>query len=262
MRRSLIVLVVVAVVVVAAATAFLKEGEPTSSLTVTSPAGGEMWQPGEMHTISWATRGVPASDFVSVTIRRVPPPPLPSEGQEFDPVVFTNLPNTGSRTWQISSTYPDGTYVLGVNAYASVPVMNAVSGESGTFTLTHPTLASAVYPLYGGVSWSASAVESFMIGSTTYSGASITSAPVTGTMDPRSAFTPFETYYAEKLRALGYMVDNRLAAGGHTGGQIAYQKESSLILTRFSIVYHAVPANAPSECPCDVTLSLFSQSRR
>ncbi len=258
--RTFVVFVVVAAVAVIAATALLGR-EAVPSLTVTSPVGGEAWRPGETHTISWTTEGVPAGDRIAVTIRRIPPPPLPAEGQEFDPIIFTNLPDTGSTTWRISSMYPDGTYVLGVSVYASVPVTNPVSGESGTFTLTHPMPSSDAYPLYSGASWDAPVVETFVIGSTTYSGASVTSSSVTGTMDSGSVFTPFETYYAKKLRALGYTVDNELAAGGHTGGQTAYQKGSSLILTRFNIIYHTIPANAPSECPCDVTLSVFSRSR-
>ena len=120
------------------------------------------------------------------------------------------------------------------------------------------TLSPDAYPLYSNVAWNAPETESFIIGTTTYAGTSITSAPVTGTMDPGSVFTPFESYYSQKLAALGYTEDNALAAGGHMGGQTAYRKGNSLILTRFHIDYHTLPANAPSECPCDVTLSLFS----
>jgi len=77
-------------------------------------------------------------------------------------------------------------------------------------------------------------------------------------MNPGSIFTPFESYYDAKLKALGWSVANDLAAGGHVGGQTGYRKGGSVILTRFHIDYQTKPANAPSECPCTVTLSLFS----
>jgi len=130
--------------------------------------------------------------------------------------------------------------------------------ESSSFTLSHPRLNQDVYPLYSGVSWSASRMETVTISTSTYSGASITSLPVKDTMDPGSVFTPFERYYDQKLTALGWETVNDLAAGGHVGGQTGYRKDGATILTRFQIVYHTVPENAPSECPCDVTLSLFS----
>jgi hypothetical protein len=228
------------------------------AVTITTPAGGEAWQPREEHTISWDTQGVPASDKISITIRRIPPPPLQEEGQEFDPILFTDLPNTGSTTWKISPMYPNGTYVLGISAYESVPVTNAISAESAQFSITHPTLSADLYPLYSSAGWQATEVESFVIGTTPYSGTSVTSAAVTDTMDPGGIFTPFQNYYDTKLKALGWSVTNDLAAGGHVGGQTGYRKGSAVILTRFHIDYRLVPQNAPSECPCDVTLSLFS----
>jgi hypothetical protein len=230
------------------------------TITVTTPAGSETWQPGEEHTISWDTRGIPASDNISVTIRRIPP--LQEEGQEFDPVLFISLPNTGSTLWKISPMYPSGTYVLGISAYESVPLTNPISAESAPFEITHPTLSADLYPLYDRVGWNASEVETFIIGTTSYSGASVTSVAATDTMDPGSVFTPFERYYDQKLKALGWQVANDLAAGGHVGGQTGYRKGSAVILSRFQINYHTRPENAPSECPCDVTLSLFSTGNK
>jgi hypothetical protein len=121
-----------------------------------------------------------------------------------------------------------------------------------------PELAHDAYPLPSGVEWHDPAPETFSVGSTGYSGVSASSAEVANTMDPAGVFSPFEDYYARKLAALGYQVDDSLAAGGHTGGQTAYRKGDTLILTRFRIDYENVPENAPSECPCDVTLSVFT----
>ncbi len=126
--------------------------------------------------------------------------------------------------------------------------------------VVHPTISQDLYPLFSGVSWNQPEVETFTISTSTYSGASVSSSPVMNTMDPGSVFTPFERYYESKLVALGYTEDKYLAAGGHVGGQTGYRKGESLILTRFHITYHTAPSDAPSECPCDVTLSLFSQN--
>jgi hypothetical protein len=100
------------------------------SITLISPNGGEVLKEGSTYTIKWETKNIPAGYKVSISIRRVAPPPLPAEGQEFDPVVFVNLENTGSKDWTVSDMYPEGNYILEINSYASVPVTNPVSDES------------------------------------------------------------------------------------------------------------------------------------
>ncbi len=134
------------------------------------------------------------------------------------------------------------------------------AGEQSASTdgALHPSLHADLYPLYPGVAWGASSAESVTISTTTYAGASISAVATTSAMDPGSAFTPFDTYYDHALKALGWSVANDLAAGGPMGGQTGYRKAGAIILTRFAIVYHTTPVDAPSECPCDVTLSLFS----
>jgi hypothetical protein len=119
-------------------------------------------------------------------------------------------------------------------------------------------LLSDLYPLYANAVWSTSQPESFTVGTTTYTGESITSSSIHASMDPGSVFTPFQSYYDQKLRALGWHVANDLAAGGHVGGQSGYRKGSNVILLRFHIDYQDAPTDAPSTCPCDVALSLFS----
>ncbi|MBU6214509.1 GPI anchored serine-threonine rich family protein [Patescibacteria group bacterium] len=232
---------------------------PSPTLSITSPASGATWQAGEERTITWKSRGL-GSDKIAITIRRIPPPPLQEEGQEFDPVIFTDLPNTGSASWKISPQYPNGTYAITVHAYPGTLVTNEIVDESEPFALTHPSLLSSLLPLYAGATWQAPEVETFFIGTTTYTGASATSNPVTDTMDPASIFSPFERFYEEKLSALGYRVVNALAAGGHVGGQTGYQKGAETVLVRFHIDYHTISETSPSECPCDVTLSVFSSA--
>lgn len=176
-------------------------------------------------------------------------------------MILANAPNTGSVLWKISPMYPDGNYVLEVHAYKSVPVTDEVSAESAQFTIRHPKLAADLYPLYDKASWQGSAVETVTIGSASYSGASVTSAPMAAEMNPGRVVTPFSAYYDHKLKSLGWSVANDLAAGGHLGGQTGYRKGGNVILTRFRIDYQTRPADAPSECPCTVTLSLFATNR-
>ncbi len=121
-----------------------------------------------------------------------------------------------------------------------------------------PQLSADLYPLYAAAHWNALSPERFMIGTTSYSGTSITSDPLSAGMDPGSVITPFDAYYDKKLKMLGWRIANDLAAGGHVGGQTGYRKGTSTILTRFHIDYQVRPENAPTECPCTVTLSLFS----
>lgn len=123
------------------------------------------------------------------------------------------------------------------------------------------SVSKDLYPLYDTVSWEDPVAETVLIGTTTYVGTSISSRYVSNTMSPADIFSPFETYYDKKLKSLGWSVANDLAAGGHVGGQIGYRKEGEVILTRFQIEYHTKPENAPSECPCDVSLSLFSTGK-
>lgn len=248
----------VAIVIFLAIAFGWSKSDNTPSITMISPSGGEIWQPGEERQISWKTEGIKKTDKISVTIRRIPPPPIREEGQEFDPIIFTDLPNTGSAKWKISPMYPDGTYVLELHSYASLPMTDNPSVESKNFSITHPKLHADLSPLYRDAQWKATEVEQFVIGTANYSGTSISSYPMDAGMNPGSIISPFERYYDAKLKALGWRVANDLAAGGHVGGQTGYRKGDATILTRFKIDYHTEPENAPTECPCEVTLSLFS----
>ncbi|MFA5052520.1 MAG: hypothetical protein WC565_00445 [Parcubacteria group bacterium] len=252
----------VILVIGAAAWCFWYFRQPnTSTVVVTSPAGGETWQSGEKHVISWKTRGISKDNKISVIIRRIPPPPLKTEGQEFDPIVFFDLPNTGSVEWEISPMYPDGNYVLEVHSYGSIPVTDDIFAESALFTISHPVLSADLYPLYTGATWSTTTTESFLIGDSSYTGTSIFTDPISVGMNPASIITPFSGYYDGKLKALGWSEALDLDAGGHIGGQAGYRKDGEIILTRFRIDYQNNPENAPSECPCDVTLLLFSTGK-
>jgi hypothetical protein len=116
----------------------IKIAEP--SITLISPNGGETLKEGSVYTIKWDTKNIPETDKISINIRRVPPPPLQQEGQEFDPIIFVGLENTGSKDWTISDMYPEGNYILGITSYASVPITNPISDESdSTFRIIKST---------------------------------------------------------------------------------------------------------------------------
>lgn len=102
------------------------------SVTLISPNGGETLEEGSAYTIKWRTQKIPAADKISVHIRRVPPPALQQEGQEFDPIIAINLENTGSYDWHVAEMYPEGNYLLEIVSYASIPITNPISDESDT----------------------------------------------------------------------------------------------------------------------------------
>jgi hypothetical protein len=100
------------------------------SITLISPNGGETLKEGSVYTIKWSTQNIPATHKISISIRRVALPDLSQEGQEFDPIIFINLENTGSKDWNVSEMYPEGNYILGITSYASIPVTDPISDEN------------------------------------------------------------------------------------------------------------------------------------
>jgi hypothetical protein len=132
---------------------------------------------------------------------------------------------------------------------------------SGTTLTEVPVVSADLYPLYVGVLWNTALTRTIIVGNTSAQGGLLESVPSTNstnTMDPASIFMPFETYYASTLKNKGWKVDTSLEAGGSVGGQTAYRKDDHLILVQFHVAYQKDVPNAPSECPCTVTLSLFS----
>ena len=130
------------------------------------------------------------------------------------------------------------------------------AGEPQQFP--EPRLAIDLYPLYTGAGWNKAVAASTTIGTMALQGAQMTSTPIDAGMNPGKVFTAFTDYYDRLLNSHGWRVANELAAGGHVGGQTGYRNGPGTILVGFHIDYKTKPENAPSECPCTVTLSLFS----
>jgi hypothetical protein len=135
MKKFLLALVSVVVVLALVGVIYWQYKNMTArsaqpSITIISPDGGEVLKEGSTYTIKWETKNIPAANKISITIRRVAPPALPTEGQEFNPIVFINLENTGSKDWTVSDMYPEGNYIIEINSYASTPITNPISDES------------------------------------------------------------------------------------------------------------------------------------
>lgn len=114
-----------------------KQSQIIPSINITSPGSKDSWITGSTHMITWESKNISTTSKISITLRRIPPPPLQTEGQEFDPIVFVNLDNNGKIDWNIFDTYPTGTYIMGINAYTSIPVNNPVIAESAPFKIIH-----------------------------------------------------------------------------------------------------------------------------
>jgi hypothetical protein len=133
-NKTIAIIVLAGIAVVVLAVYFLGTGG-TPSIQVIAPASGDVLTRGSVYQIQWNTNNISASNKISVAIWRIPPPPLQEEGQEFDPIVFIDLENTGSQDWTVSDMYPDGNYVLGITSYTSVPITESVSAESAQFRI-------------------------------------------------------------------------------------------------------------------------------
>ena len=144
MKKSLIIILALVVVLIIGGAVYWRYVESKKPLvTLIFPNGGETLTEGSTYTIKWNTNNIPTSDKISISIRRVPPPPLQQEGQEFDPVVFVNLDNVGSKDWTVSDMYPEGNYILGIAAYPSLPMTNPITNESNAiFKIVKSGLAS------------------------------------------------------------------------------------------------------------------------
>ncbi|MCK9352187.1 MAG: hypothetical protein WCT49_03105 [Candidatus Paceibacterota bacterium] len=133
--KSYIIIVLVALMAIAASLYYLNSKKSAPSIEVLSPKTGDVIKSGSVQTIRWVSKGIPSENKISVSIKRVPPPPLQTEGQEFDPIVFIELANTGSKEWVVSDMYPNGEYILEVASYASIPVTDPIVAESGKFII-------------------------------------------------------------------------------------------------------------------------------
>ncbi len=75
-------------------------------LTLTSPDGGEIWQNGTTHDITWTSAGVTGNILIQPYLDGEPQVPITTTAQ-----------NTGNYPWSIPIAYPSGTtYTIGISA--------------------------------------------------------------------------------------------------------------------------------------------------
>ena len=135
-------------------------GAPT--LRVTSPNGGEVWQAGSVHAITWTSSGPVANVKIEYSTTS------PWDGQMVDPkTVVSSTPNTGTFSWTVPQAISKVCYVRVSDAAGSTSDMSDAAFEittCGFIGLTPPFSQSfdaaggrgslGVTP-FGGCGWSA-----------------------------------------------------------------------------------------------------------
>ncbi|MBU6323417.1 MAG: hypothetical protein KGI41_03465 [Patescibacteria group bacterium] len=119
-------------------------------------------------------------------------------------------------------------------------------------------LTADAYPLYPSALWGAAEAASFSAGASSFSGYEAAAEPKKDVTDLAALFAPFERYYQQKLEAAGWTEDINLAANGPGSGITAYRKGGAVLIVGYESVFKAGGKNAPAECPCDLTLYVFS----
>lgn len=117
-------------------------------------------------------------------------------------------------------------------------------------------LNASAYPLYTGASWDAGHPET----QGGLSGYSVTSLATSSTNNISSITKPFEQYYQNKLTNGGWSIDNALAADGAGSSLTAYQKDGIYIVIGYTTTFDGGGVHEPVQCPCHVTLGIFSGS--
>ncbi len=115
-------------------------------------------------------------------------------------------------------------------------------------------LDAGLYPLYAGASWG-EAQEKVTADGPAYG---IVSAPFIDITNIAQEAMPFTKYYDDKLVAAGWSRDMMREAGGAGAGVSFYTKGDQFIVVSFHSIFKVKHPDAPSECPCDLTLSLMS----
>jgi|SRR5579862_6207785 len=120
------------------------------------------------------------------------------------------------------------------------------------------SMINDVYPLYANLTWTAEQPKTMTLGTLTLTGIQAVSQPVANVTDLAAIFKPFEAYYANKLQAAGWSVNTSLAAAGPGAATTVYTKGQSYAVVGYSTNFKGGGANAPAQCPCDITLSVFT----
>lgn len=121
-----------------------------------------------------------------------------------------------------------------------------------------PLLTVDVYPLYAGLKWDREKKDEFA----GMSGYSVSSLPSDSITDIASTTQPFEKYYADLLLSKGWAEDISHAAGGPGSAVVAYKKDNDYIILNYTSSFEVNKDNEPAQCPCRVTFTIFSGSKK
>lgn len=124
------------------------------------------------------------------------------------------------------------------------------TSQSSTTRLLHADL----YPLYSGASWG----EPQQVTTSDGPAYEVQSVPLTNVTNLAEKFTPFESYYEDKLTKAGWVRDMMREASGAGAEVSVYTKGSQFIIVSYHSIFHVQHPDAPSDCPCDVQFSLMS----
>lgn len=110
-------------------------------------------------------------------------------------------------------------------------------------------------PLYSGATWGTPvATTSPDFGRVVQ----VQSAVFASTTNIAEISTPFTTYYHDNLLAAGWVQDMSREAGGPGAEMSVYTKGDQFVVVYFHSNFLVKHADAPSECPCDLTFTLMS----
>lgn len=99
---------------------------PVRTITVTNPAGGNMWPIGDPQTVTWISVGIAPADLLNIEIAR--------DGGPFT-AIANNVPNSGSHNWAVVTGPATANAIIRVSTVAAP----AVSGQSAAaFTVSQP----------------------------------------------------------------------------------------------------------------------------
>lgn len=137
-----------------------------------------------------------------------------------------------------------------------IVIVGAAAWYGWTSGFGHTTRLDAdVYPLYSGVTWGkATATTSPGLGQIS----EVQALAASGTMDIASVTQPFTKYYSQKLEAAGWTADPAMDAGAPGAEISVYEKDKQFIEVAYGSFFHNISADAPEQCPCDVTFTLAS----
>lgn len=120
----------------------------------------------------------------------------------------------------------------------------------GSGAALHPDL----YPLYTGVTWG----EVQAVSTERGPAYQMQSQPFTDVVNLGEKFVPFEQYYQDKLVKAGWTQDIQEEASGPGSEISVYRKGDQFIVVSYQSTFKVKHADAPSECPCDITFTLAS----